>query len=276
MKPPKQHHAQRRHTVTRTPMAQQRQPPSTKSAWLRAKCGGVSAGSLGLIGLAASVACPFQPRAMASTGTARHVSTKRASASDTGGAAPSVKEFERPTQRQVVAAGTRIRARDVGRSGMARTLRPQETSARPADSRRPLPTLHAAAAASPALTDMRERAEGEGSYVCYSCAPEEWPYQCTACKACKAASAFRAPRSELERKFHRRCRACETCADCDTHFTDFRSCQVGTRRCSKCYLAASSMQCSVCMKRLKRGDFPASEITNASRTTQNLFPRCRA
>ena len=57
-----------------------------------------------------------------------------------------------------------------------------------------------------AITDMRERAEGEGSYVCYACASEEWPYECTACHVFKAASEFRAPRSNLERKLYRRCK----------------------------------------------------------------------
>ena len=41
-----------------------------------------------------------------------------------------------------------------------------------------------------ALSNMRERKHGQGVFVCYSCAPEEWPYECTACHVFKEASAF--------------------------------------------------------------------------------------
>ena len=53
------------------------------------------------------------------------------------------------------------------------------------------------------------REDTQGRWMCHECAPEAWPYRCTACKQHEPASEFRHCRRELETAYHTRCKSCE-------------------------------------------------------------------
>ena len=82
------------------------------------------------------------------------------------------------------------------------------------------------------LGQLRQTAEGRR--LCHECAPEAWPYRCTACTEYKPASAFNHSRKELETAFHTRCKTCETCTACKRHFSDHRSMAPDRRICTTC------------------------------------------
>ena len=82
------------------------------------------------------------------------------------------------------------------------------------------------------LSHLRQNAEGHR--LCHECAPEAWPYRCTACNEYKPASAFNHSRKDLETAFHTRCKACEPCTACKNHFSDHRCMAPDRRLCTTC------------------------------------------
>ena len=93
-------------------------------------------------------------------------------------------------------------------------------------------------------SQLRENADG--SRMCHDCAPQAWPYRCTACTRDKPASEFRHSQKDLEQLYHRRCRACETCAVCHNAFTDHRCMAPDTRLCTTCVANTKLKTCSIC------------------------------
>ena len=113
--------------------------------------------------------------------------------------------------------------------------------------------------------------QGDRRFMCDACAPEAWPYECTACHEWKVAAEFQATRRELEHKFHRRCKACETCSGCQKRVANFSSFAVDTKFCTKCYARLSRKVCTVCRESLERNRFPSNQWQQGKR---NLVLRC--
>ena len=124
------------------------------------------------------------------------------------------------------------------------------------------------------ISQLRENSEGHR--MCHECAPEAWPYRCTACKQHKPAREFIHSRKDLDRAFHTRCKTCETCIECRHHFSDHRSMVPDTQLCTKCAARTTRLECSICNKTLDREMFPVSQWMWRLTThkSHNWFPRC--
>ena len=125
------------------------------------------------------------------------------------------------------------------------------------------------------ISQLRENSEGRR--MCHECAPEAWPYRCTACTKHKPASEFQHCRRELETAYHTRCKACETCIECKRSFTDHRSMAPDRRLCTTCAALANRKECTICNRTLDRKMFPDSQWNWASWTKEshNWFLRCK-
>ena len=126
------------------------------------------------------------------------------------------------------------------------------------------------------LQQLRE--DTQGQTMCHECAPEAWPYKCTACKKHKPASEFRHARKQLENAFHTRCMSCETCKECKGSFADHRSMVADERLCTKCDALANRKECSICNKTLNKKLFPPAQWSWTSKTkiSTHWFLRCTA
>ena len=132
------------------------------------------------------------------------------------------------------------------------------------------------------ISQLRENVVGRN--MCHDCAPEAWPYRCTACKRHKTASGFQQCRSDLETAFHTRCKSCESCIECKRCLADHRSMAPDTSLCTKCFEQSKLKTCTVCgegrtnilhRSGKKRGGSLETCISAASPATRALRVRSR-
>ena len=106
--------------------------------------------------------------------------------------------------------------------------------------------FHACSSCHKAFQSSQLRESSVGRRMCHDCAPEAWPYRCTACGRHKAATEFTHSRKELEKSFHTRCKSCETCTACKREFRDHRKMTPDKRLCAKCFAQENLKTCTVC------------------------------
>ena len=133
------------------------------------------------------------------------------------------------------------------------------------------------------LTEMLQTADDEQIYVCITCKPEKWYFECTVCNGKTSYTEFQASKNALEKYCIRRCRACETCAICKKRFEDYRHFALNASKCWPCYQSCNQEKerllfCDVCKENLSIDAFNHSD-TQIYVKLRNLFRysflRCR-